>query len=197
MTFTRMTRRSLLGALAAALIAVVAVQTGSRLIAARVQDKSPESLEGQAAPDVSFASLVDGKEAAEVKLSSLKGSVVVLDYWATWCPPCRKSLPHLDELSQDKDLAAKGLKVFAVNSKEPAGKVAPFIAKAGYKFNVLLDTAGDFGTKYLVSGIPTTVVVGRDGKVAKAFVGFDEEESPKMLKQAVEEALKAGAGKSA
>src|SRR5437867_2798145 len=66
------------------------------------------SLQGKAAPDLSLKTL-DGQD---FKLSELKGSVVLMDYWATWCPPCRESLPHINAISQDKELTGKGLKVF-------------------------------------------------------------------------------------
>lgn len=149
-------------------------------------DQSP--LVGKTAPEVSL-STIDGKA---VKLSDQKGKVVVLDFWATWCPPCRLSLPHVQELSQKKDLLEKGLAVFAVNAKEDKEDVEPFMKKNSYSFTVLMDAEGKAMDAYGVRGIPTTVVVGRDGKVKNVFVGFNPKESPKALDAAVEAALKAG-----
>src|SRR6266567_6324367 len=77
------------------------------------------ALVGKQAPDFALKTLDD----KDVKLSDLKGNVVVLDFWATWCPPCRKSLPHLNKVANDKELADKGLKVFAVNCRETKDKV--------------------------------------------------------------------------
>src|SRR3954464_14099976 len=73
------------------------------------------ALEGKPAPEFALQT-VDGNQ---VELSKLKGSVVLLDFWATWCGPCKVELPHTQQFSADKDLAAKGLKVFAVNQREP------------------------------------------------------------------------------
>ncbi|CAN5405392.1 hypothetical protein BH09PLA1_BH09PLA1_01280 [soil metagenome] len=143
------------------------------------------SLQGKPAPDVSLKT-IDGKD---VKLSSEKGNVVLLDYWATWCPPCREGLPHINELANDKDLAAKGLKVWAINSKEGEAKVKPFLKKMSLTMTVPMDTKGEFGKNYLVQGIPTTVVVGRDGTIKKVFIGFGEGQG-EQIKAAVEEALK-------
>jgi thiol-disulfide isomerase/thioredoxin len=142
------------------------------------------SLEGKDAPDMVLKTL-DGKD---FKLSELKGNVVVLDFWATWCPPCRKSLPHIQAISQDKDLAAKGLKVFAVNAREDAAKVTKFLKDNKYSFVVPMDAAGKTMQTYLVRGIPTTVIVGADGKIAKVFIGFGDN-SAKAMDEAIKGAL--------
>jgi peroxiredoxin len=149
-------------------------------------DDKPEaaSLEGKAAPDFTLKG-IDGKE---VKLSALKGSVVVLDFWATWCPPCRASLPHLDTLN--KELTPKGVKVFAVNLEEDQEVVKKFIADTKLATAVLLDSTGATAQSYGATAIPETVVVGKDGKIKKVFVGFDPNKSPAALKEAVEAALK-------
>jgi len=142
------------------------------------------SLEGKPAPDVTLKTL-DGKDA---KLSDQKGSVVLMDFWATWCPPCRKSLPHVQELSADKELAAKGLKVWAVNAHEEANKVTTFTKQNNYTFSIPMDAKGDTMKNYMVHGIPTTVIVGRDGNIRKVFVGYGDDSAEKV-KKAVEEAL--------
>jgi thiol-disulfide isomerase/thioredoxin len=142
------------------------------------------SLEGQAAPEVSL-NMMGGKK---FKLSEEKGNVVLMDYWATWCPPCRQSLPHIQEISQDKDLAAKGLKVFAIDDRESGTDVVKFMKDNNYTFNAPLDRAGEFGKAYLVRGIPTTVVVGRDGVIKKVFIGFGPGREDE-IKAAVNKAL--------
>src|SRR5688572_29480927 len=137
-------------------------------LAMNAQAADTSSLEGKPAPDIKLPT-VDDKE---VSLSSEKGNVVLVDYWATWCPPCREGLPHVNEIAQNKDYAAKGLKVWAINSKENAAKVKPFLKKMNLNMTVPMDTTGEFGKNYLVEGIPTTVVVGRDGTIKKVFIGF-------------------------
>lgn len=142
------------------------------------------SLKGKPAPDLSLNNL----DKSKFKLSSLKGSVVVLDYWATWCPPCRESLPHINSLAADKELAEKGLKVFAINSKEKLATVQDFVKENNYTFPVPLDPTGQFGKLYKVVGIPTTVIVGRDGKIRDVFIGFEEKMVAEM-KTAIDAAL--------
>lgn len=143
------------------------------------------ALEGKDAPDFELA-MLDGKK---VKLSGLKGSVVVLDFWATWCPPCRQSLPHLDELNEK--VKGKGVKVFAVNSQEDAGKVQKFVTDTKLTTPVLLDEKGVTSEPYELTAIPKTVVVGKDGKIVKVFTGFNPGSTPKQLSRAVAKALAA------
>jgi peroxiredoxin len=171
--------------LAVSMYAIAAPPKGGAADAGGQAGGDTMSLEGKPAPDFSFTTL-DGKT---VKLSEQKGNVVLVDYWATWCPPCRKGLPHVNEIANDKDLAAKGLKVWAVNSKETNDKVEKFVKQNNFSFTVPMDTKGDFGKSYLVQGIPTTVVVGRDGVIKKVFIGFGEGQG-EVIKKAVEEALK-------
>ncbi|HZL36940.1 MAG TPA: redoxin domain-containing protein [Tepidisphaeraceae bacterium] len=153
--------------------------------AAADQEASPaDALVGKLAPDFNLTGL-DGKD---VKLSSLKGKVVVLDLWATWCPPCRLSLPHLDKLYQAKK--ADGLQVFAVDQQEPKEKVKDFVEKTKLTVPVLLDTQGDVGQKYMANAIPETIIVGKDGKVKKVFIGFSAESTPEEMKKIVEKEMK-------
>jgi peroxiredoxin len=154
------------------------------LAAADDKPADAAALEGKVAPDFTLKG-TDGKE---VKLSALKGSVVVLDFWATWCPPCRASLPHLDTLN--KEMTPKGVKVFAVNLEEEVDVVKKFVTDTKLTTAVLLDSTGATAQSYGASAIPQTVVVGKDGKVKKVFVGFNPNESPKALKDAVEAAMK-------
>ena len=136
------------------------------------------------APNFTLASL-DGQNTS---LSSLRGKVVVLDFWATWCPPCRRSLPHLQKLSEDPELKSKGLVVLAINQREGLSEVQPFIAQTRYTFNVLRDTDGAVARAYNVEALPTTIIIGRDGNVRNVFVGFADD-SVKQVDDAVNAAL--------
>ncbi|HEY3783208.1 MAG TPA: TlpA disulfide reductase family protein [Fimbriimonadaceae bacterium] len=140
-----------------------------------VAPKEPDLLAvGTMAPDFD----VPAYDGGTVKLSSLRGKVVVLDFWATWCVPCKQSLPHLDKVQQQvKD---KGVYVLALNVFDDKKAYDQWIPNAGkaYTFHWAFDPAGRgeasiAKSKYLVSGIPTTYVIGTDGKIAASIVGFD------------------------
>ncbi|TLN19589.1 TlpA family protein disulfide reductase, partial [bacterium] len=110
-----------------------------------------------------------------VSLSDFKGKVVILDFWATWCPPCREALPHLAGLYNR--LGEKGVEVIGLNldMNEPA--VRKFLEQNPMPYTVLIsDQATSLG--YGVSGIPRIFVIGRDGKVRGDYTGFH----PKMAK---------------
>jgi peroxiredoxin len=141
-------------------------------------------LEGKPAPAFAIKDLND----KTVSLKDLKGKVVVLDMWATWCPPCRASLPHLDKLyeeTKDKDVV-----IYAVNLQEDKDDVQGFIKQTNLKTPVLLDKDGAVAQAYKANAIPQTIVISKDGNVARVFVGFSGEQSAKDLKQAVEQAQK-------
>jgi len=95
-------------------------------------------------------------------LKDLHGKVVLVNFWATWCPPCRKEMPDLEALYQEKK--QQGLVVLALSDEEEA-KVRPFIAEKGYSFPVLLDHEGGATKSFVVQGIPKTFLFDRKGKL--------------------------------
>ena len=149
------------------------------------EDENPATkLEGKASPDFKLMDLA-GKE---VSLTALKGRVVVVDFWATWCGPCIQSLPHLNQLYEDKKAA--GLQVIAVSVDEDKAKVPTFVADKKLTFTVVIDTTeAKVAEKFAVNGIPQTVVIGKDGKVRKVFVGFGPGSAEK-LRAEVDAAMK-------
>src|SRR5580658_1531544 len=128
------------------------------VLAATAYGNEPTDLKGKPAPDFSLKTL-DGKD---VRLSDQKGQVVMLDFWATWCPPCLVSTAYVQKKSADEALTKKGLKIFAVNDKESVDTVKAFMTKNKYTFIVPMDADQTACKAYSVSGIPTTVIVGRD-----------------------------------
>ena len=132
-----------------------------RQAAAQQQD----SLVGKPAPDFKLHTL-DGRM---VTLSEFKGQVVLLDFWASWCPPCRESLPHLGKMYGQKD---DGVKVLAVNMGEGAVQVQAFADAQNLKIPILLDKDSSVAQKYNVNSIPQSVVIGKDGTVQRVFVGL-------------------------
>jgi peroxiredoxin len=142
------------------------------------------TLMGKPAPEFSLPTL-DNKE---VKLAGQKGKVVMLDFWATWCPPCRASLPHVQKIAADEQRLKKGLVVWVIDDKEEAPTVESFLKENKYTFTVPMDKGGDVLGKYLVRGIPTTVVIGRDGVIRKVFIGYGAD-TGKEVDEAVDAAL--------
>jgi thiol-disulfide isomerase/thioredoxin len=123
-------------------------------------------LMGRAAPDFALDDLAGHK----VSLADLKGSIVILDFWATWCGPCRAAMPHLNALyAKYKD---RGLVVYAVNLQETRDQAAKYMADNKLALPVLLDTTGNVAKQYGVSGIPTTILIDAEGKVRWVGVGF-------------------------
>ncbi len=115
-------------------------------------------------------------------LQNLKGKVVLVNFWATWCPPCRKEMPDLERIYQR--LSPKGLVVLAISDEEEA-KVRPFIAEHHYSYPVLLDPGRKVNETMRVEGIPKTFVYGRDGKlVAQAMDMRTERQFVEMLREA-------------
>lgn len=157
------------------------------LLALRAREHEPISSTlavGKPIPEMQLQTLDNGS----VKLSDQRGKVVVIDFWATWCPPCVLSLPHLQEIASDPSLADRGLVVWAVNAQEPRHVVRAFVDESKYTFTVPLDPGPASMTMGII-GLPTTIVVGRDGNVSHLMSGFDRRKSPKELRDAIETAL--------
>lgn len=127
----------------------------------------PAPQKGFLAPD--FALQTMGGE--EVKLSDLRGQVVVVNLWASWCAPCRLEMPALNRVHEEYKDA--GLVILAVNSttQDSPAAVEAFIAQFDLKFTVLMDEQGTVARLYELSALPTTFFIGRDGVVRRAVVG--------------------------
>lgn len=122
--------------------------------------------EKPAAPDFTLTD----KNGKKVTLSSFRGKVVLLNFWATWCPPCRQEMPSMEKLFQSFHDRTDFV-MLAVDSQEPLTTVEPFLKKYGYTFPILLDTTGEVGSMYSVTGIPTTYLIDAQGRVIAGKVG--------------------------
>lgn len=113
------------------------------------------------APDFTLTDL----QGQSVTLASLRGKVVMLDFWATWCPPCRKSLPHTEHISNSAAARAGKLVVLAINTNESKREIQTFMNDNRYTFRTLLGAGSDVMDRYNVQGIPTFVIIDRKGRV--------------------------------
>jgi peroxiredoxin len=102
-------------------------------------------------------------------LSDYEGKVVILDFWATWCPPCKREIPDFIDLQ--KQFGSKGVQVVGIGLDEP-GKLAAFARQYGMNYPVLVgnqEIAANYGG---IEGIPTTFIIDRSGKIVSSFVGY-------------------------
>ena len=136
---------------------------------------------GTKAPEV-VATDAEGKP---VRLSDLRGQVVLLNVWATWCPPCREEMPSMQRLHQE--LGDEGLKIVAVSidaapgetdrDGRAGGDVDAFVRQMGLTFTVWQQPSGEIGRAYRTTGVPESFLVGRDGRIVKKVIGATEWDS--------------------
>jgi len=112
---------------------------------------------------------VDGKD---VSLQSYKGKVILLDFWATWCGPCKVEIPHFIEFQQK--YGPKGLQVVGISVDDPVDKLAPYVKEMGMNYPVLQGLGHDavqdaYGP---ILGIPVSVMISRDGKICATHTGL-------------------------
>ena len=109
-----------------------------------------------------------------VELSKLKGKVVYVDFWASWCIPCRKSFPWMNELH--KKYKDQGLEVVAINLDKSREPIDAFLAKTPADFTIAYDPSGGAATSYKVAGMPSSYLIDRSGLLQVAHVGFRDKD---------------------
>lgn len=144
-----------------------AEETSSPSLAeARPLDGEGAPLVGQIAPDFEIV-YPDG---SRQRLSDLRGRPVLINFWATWCGPCRVEMPEIERAYlqyQDQSLV-----VLAVNLQESPAQVQAFVEELAITFPVVLDPQGDLADRYQIRSLPSSLFIGRDGVVAVRWIGL-------------------------
>lgn len=133
---------------------------------------------GDAAPDFTVE-MLDG---TSLQLSSLRGKVVLVNFWATWCPPCREELSHVQEEIVDR-YAGEEFAFVAISRGEERAVVEKFMADKGYHFPAGLDPQESIYKLYATQSIPRNFLIDRDGRIAYIGVGYDKKEFSELVGQ--------------
>jgi len=133
------------------------------------------------APNFSLKTL-DGQE---ITLSELKGKVILLDFWATWCGPCRESIPHLVQIYKSNQ--EKGFELIGMNldKKGEVDMVRHFVRSMDIPYPITM-TPEDVARNYGVSGLPTTILIDKEGKIREKIVGFNSAIAKQMASKVAE-----------
>ncbi|WP_371195291.1 TlpA disulfide reductase family protein [Glaciecola sp. SC05] len=156
----------------------------SVLLALILSSSSALASEPALAPDFTLKS----KESGNIRLSEQRGNIVMVNFWASWCGPCREELPEMEEIYQEyRDL---GFEILAVNVDDHPDKANVLLDDIEVSFPVLYDTDGNVSQLYDVNAMPTTVIIDRDGNQRLLHLGYrkgDEVKYEKAIKMLMRE----------
>ena len=145
-------------------------RTGEGIVVAR--GAAVAVTEDRVAPDFELPSLQTGDPIA---LRAYRGRVVVLNFWASWCAPCRREAPALQRTYDA--YVDRGVRFIGVDHVDDRAAALRFAAELGITYPSVFDPAGELAVDYGLLGLPTTFVIGRDGRIAFRFVGYVDEPS--------------------
>ncbi len=145
-------------------------KTDSAKIVSSAQEKKP-------APEITVVSIADG---TSLKLTELKGKVVLLNFWATWCPPCREEMPSMMKLNSAMN--GKPFQMVAVSIDE-GGKqeIDSFFKQSGFMLPTYLDSTGTAAKLYGITGVPESFIIDKQGVIVKKIIGGLAWDSPEVL----------------
>jgi peroxiredoxin len=127
--------------------------------------RPPSPQAGFSAPDFTL----ETPDSGTVNLADLRGQVVLINFWATWCPPCRAEMPAIQQVYER--YREQGFTVLAVNMQEGDTQVAAFVNEMGLTFPILMDRDGSVSNRYQVKALPSTFVVDRQGVIQNVTLG--------------------------
>lgn len=128
---------------------------------------------GTPAPELDLPGLKDA-----VNLARLKGKVVYVDFWASWCGPCKQSFPFMNDLQSR--YGSGGLEVVAINLDAKRDDADRFLSEVPARFTLAFDPKGESARRFEVKAMPSSVLIGRDGKVVAAHKGFKESDRKEL-----------------
>lgn len=140
--------------------------------------QAPETIAkvGDMVPDFTVK-MLDGKQ---IDITSLRGKVVLVGFWATWCPPCNMEMARVQKEIFDR-FSDKDFMFIPISRGETRETVSKWLDKKGYKFNVGLDTDKKIWDKFAANGIPRSYLIGKDGKIVYFELGYEPEGFDKMV----------------
>jgi len=148
----------------------VTAQQAQQQLSPDTAASTPKAAKGKLAPEITLNNF----NGQSVKLSDYRGKVVILNFWASWCPPCKSEMPELDKAAQEFASGVDAV-LLTVNltdgSRETVDKARKYIADNKYSMTVLLDTQGRAANAYSITGIPTTYIIDKQGVIINSIVG--------------------------
>ena len=167
-------------ALRTVILVIMAAAVVYTLYANFTKDDVQKVAVGKEAPDFSLVDM----EGDQHKLSDYRGQGVFLNFWATWCKPCEREMPYID--NQYKEFKDKGVAVLTVDVGESELAVNNFIEKYDLSFPVMIDKDGQVQTAYMIDPLPITFLIDKDGKVVRSYTGELTEKSVRDFMQEIQ-----------
>lgn len=130
--------------------------------------------------DLPIAAPIPALTGDPVKPGDFTGNISLLNFWATWCPPCRAEMPSIERLY--KQMSGTNFRIMAVNAGEKRSQVASFIEKNKYTFPIYLDESNALSSIFAARGLPSTYLVNKEGKVIAVRIGAMEYDQAELIK---------------